>query len=181
MKERLDSQTLEARTEELFSKSVEDLAVALVGQEIVDGETGNRILVAKTEAWTKERVGTRYSLMNEKKVGTYYAFYFPLRRMTQTLIVARSNGEVGACVRVLRAKRYDEAKGEFVDMAREGDTAEHLRVGGDKESGVGRLAYVDETDTLYLLDKGLVGDESSSPKISPEEADRAIDDLVNGE
>ena len=48
MKERLDSQTLEARTEELFSKSVEDLAVALVGQEIVDGETGNRILVAKT-------------------------------------------------------------------------------------------------------------------------------------
>lgn len=82
----------EQSTNEFFSQDVGLLAQALRAYYICDLETGRAILATSTEPWETQKVGERYEAMNSRKLGYFYAFYWPFRKMTQSLIVAQEQG-----------------------------------------------------------------------------------------
>lgn len=166
--------TPEQRTIELFSMDAMLLGPAMKGRLIVSQEDGRMIRVDQPEGWPKDKVGDRYTKsktglrLTELPSGTLGVFSLPVRRIRQSLISAMSAGELGACVRLVRASRYDTDTKEFIQMQREGDIANHF---GFEDNEAVRLRFLDDTETLYFNrgeDNGL---RIKAPKPSSEQAE----------
>lgn len=178
--------TPEQRTIALFTKDVMSLAVAMKGRLIVSQEDGKMLRVDQPEGWPKDKVGDRYTKsknglrLTELPFGTLGVFPLPVRRMRQSLISAMSGGELGACVRLVRASRYDTDTKEFIQMQREGDIANHF---GFEDNEAVRLRFLDDTETLYFNrgeDNGLRINtpEPSSEQAEAEAANEYLRELV---
>lgn len=151
------------RTAEFFNQNVADLSEALQYRVLIDQASNRRVQLARLEPYP--RVGQRYRDIVGKNMqpGELWAFYIPVRRMSQTLIIAKSvEPGVGACVRVIRGNYFDSQKGEFVPMAREGDIAGHFEMGKFERA---RLVFLDESQDLYVVSgeavKGINADEAN--------------------
>lgn len=141
----------ESRTQEFFEQGVSALTRGLRGLTIqVDG-SNKSIQLTNLEPWTFSKVGKRYEEMEEMDAGDLWAVPFPFRKMTQSLIVAKDRGQIGACVRIIRAASFDPKTGDYVEMPREGDTAKYL---GLKDGEVAKLMFLDKSDTLHLVRQG---------------------------
>ncbi|MBI2029046.1 hypothetical protein HYT02_01380 [Candidatus Gottesmanbacteria bacterium] len=169
------------RTRIFFNQDVSKLAEDLQDREIIDTSTGKRIVLTEVEPWEKMTVGKRYDEMRNMQPGDLFAFYFPLRRMTQSLVVATDKDGVGACVRIKRASRFDPEKQTVVPMEREGELARFLELAQQQESAIRTLAFIDESDSLYLVGESRAVIQSSQLTIDPEQANQALTDLINGE
>ncbi|MCL4365958.1 hypothetical protein M1437_01905 [Patescibacteria group bacterium] len=145
--------TPEQRTEFFFNQDVLVLTEAMKGRLIVSQEDGRMIRVDDPEGWTKDRVGNRYTTsskdlrLTELTPGTLGVFPFRVRRMRQVLISARNEGELGACVRLVRASRYDRDTNVFVPMLREGDIANYFEF---EDNQAVRLRFLDDSEILYF-------------------------------
>ena len=144
--------TPEQRTEAFFSQDVKLLTVAMRGRIIASQEDGKMIRVDNPEGWSSDRVGDRYSKghglrLTELVAGALGIFPLPVRRMRQSLISANSGEELGGCVRLVRASRFDNDTEEFVPMPREGDIANHFEF--DDNQAV-RLKFLDDSEVLYF-------------------------------
>ena len=137
----------EVRTQEFFNQSVSTLARKLRNMVIVLEGTNKQIQLTELQAFGYNDVGKRYDQMEDMRPGDLWAAPFPFRRMRQSLIVAKERGLVGACVRVVRASRFDTRSGEFVPMRKEGEIAGYL---GLRDNQVCKLEFRDKSDTLYL-------------------------------
>lgn len=136
------------RTIEFFNQNIADLAEALQNRVLIDQASNRQVQLTRLEPYPK--VGPRYRGIVDQNMqpGEFWTLYFPVRRMSQSLIIARSiEREVGACVRVLRGRYYDLEKGEFIAMPREGDIANFLKLGRFMRT---KLRFLDESDILYL-------------------------------
>lgn len=141
--------TEQNRTSEFFTQNVADLAEALQGRVLIDQTSNKQVQLTRLEPYPK--VGPRYRDIAGKKMqpGELWTPYIPLRKMSQSLIIARGEeSDVGACVRALRASYYDLEKGEFVPMPREGDIASFLELGRFMRTN---LRFLDESDILYII------------------------------
>ncbi len=145
MPERGTAEQFQRRTEAFFGQSPAILARQLQDVVIQVEGTNRAIRLTSLESWRLSQVGKRYSPMQEMKLGDLWAP--PVRTMRQSLIVAQDMGRVGACVRILRAATYDPGTSSYVEMVREGQTAEYL---GMDKNVIASLRFVDESDTLYL-------------------------------
>ena len=141
----------ETRTKAFFGQNVDVLTEQLQRRYIVMVGTHKVVQLTKLEAWVKQNVGKRYQAMENMQPGDLWAVLFPLRKMRQSLIAAQDKGEMGACIRVIRASSFSAEKGTFVPFEREGDTANYLGM-GDNERG--RLRFLDSSDVLYIVKEG---------------------------
>lgn len=198
------AQRLEAyaqATNEFVSQDVYDLAQVLQERYICDLQTGKVIRLASVEPWKTEKVGKRYKDMDDMDLGDYYAFYFPVRGMTQSLIVAQQQGVTifteeqkvkKTCVRILRADRYDFETNSLIPLGdREGAVAEYLGIGQQvdpedpkkkkKLSERGKLVFLDDSGILYLIHEQRKPDVIEEPEptpVDPQIADAFLDGLI---
>lgn len=178
------------RTEDLFSQDVGPLALALQGRLVVSQEDGKIIRIDRVEAWLKDLVGNRYLKsqknlrLTEMACGMLGVFPLPVRRMSQSLISAKDGGEPGACVRLLRASKFDRDSRRFVEMPREGDIANYF---GLEDNEAVQLRFVDDSEILYFA-RGSHGKEvqvepmplSPDERSDAEKASRYLRDLIEG-
>ena len=174
--------TPEQRTEAFFNQDVLALTDAMQGRLVVSRSDGRMIRVDNPEGWTKDRVGGRYTKSGSLKLteltpGALGVFPLPVRRMRQSLISAKSGEELGACVRLVRASRYDSEAKQFVPMPREGDIANYFEL---EDNEAVRLRFVDESEILYFNrgeDNGLRVEAPVTPE-KAKEANQYLRDLV---
>ena len=147
--------SLEARTTAFFEQEVDVLAQGIIGK-VISSQDGTKLaLVTKTEAWIKEENSEkRYKPIHQMPPGELFVVRFPLRRMSQTLIVAKSGGETGACVRIKRVEYFDRKSGEFVEELeqdelgqKEGDIAKYFDL---VDEGPYRLKFMDNGETMFI-------------------------------
>lgn len=181
--------TPEQRTEAFFNRDVLLLAEAMKGRLVVSQEDGKMIRIDNPEGWTKDKVGNRYTTSNknlrltELTAGALGVFPLPVRRMRQLLISARSGEELGACVRLVRASRYDKDTHTFVPMPREGDIANYFEF---EDNQAVKLKFLDDSEILYFnFNKGedngvrIKAPEPTSEQTEAEAANRYLRDLVS--
>lgn len=138
----------EERTAAMFSLNYGALATELKKREIALPGGRKRIRIQATLGYSRNDNSTRqYAQMQEMEPGTVWFFPLRLRRTCLALVVAKDRGETGACVRIVRASQFDSQKGDFVPFKREGDIARYLGFG---EGEMGRLSFMDGTETLYI-------------------------------
>lgn len=149
----------EQRTQTFFEHDPFTLSEKLTqggGMVIGVPNSDKKILVVKAQAYSKRDVGKRYGAMNEMHPGDLFS---PLARggIAQSLIVAKDEDGVGACVRLLQAKYFDPEAENFVPRLKigneefkpnEGDITRYL---GFPKRYVGSLRFIDNTDNLYLF------------------------------
>lgn len=180
-------QTPEERTTTFFNQDVMNLEKAMLGKFIVSQQDGKMIRVDKPEGWLRDNVGGRYTKsgknlrLTELTPGTLGVFPLPVRKMRQILISARDGGNLGACVRLVRASQYDRVTNEFIQMPREGEIADFL--GLDDNEAV-KLKFVDESEMLYFIrgdDNGTRVETPVIPDIGSrtETANQYLRNLVN--
>lgn len=155
MKEtKTERRNLEERTEAFFNQDVNQLAEQLQGRVIIEPETGKQIRLIGVRAYERDQVGPRYKEMNMMQAGDLYVIRLPVRRMNQSLVVAKDQGQVGACVRLMRVEYFDSVAGAYMPVLeigsfgqREGDIARYL---GLQDGEVAKLKFLDESEILYL-------------------------------
>lgn len=141
----------EARTQEFFGQSPAVLARQLKGRVVELDGTNKKIVLVTLESWRLAENGAkRYEPMQQMEPGDFWAANYPFRRMRQSLIVAQDSGKVGACVRIINSARFDPKTGDFVQMEREGETANYL---GMRDDQVLQLKFADNSNTLHLVRK----------------------------
>lgn len=149
----------EIRTKELFSLPVDILSQRLEFQVVEDQTSGNKIQLTKLQPWARGEVGKtsradvrrRYHQMREFNPGDWCAYLLNTYRMRQSLIVASDSDGTGACVRIIRASRFDPVSSAFTPMPREGDIANLFKL-EDNERAM--LSYLNDTNILYLQRTG---------------------------
>lgn len=146
--ERRRPSAVEARTQEFFDQGVNALARSLKNMVVELDGTNKSIQLTDLQGWTHSEVGKRYEAMEEMDPGDLWVCEFPFRKMRQSLIVAKDRGQVGACVRIIRAASFNPKTGGFVEMLREGDTAKYL---GLNDGEVVGLKFLDKSETLHLV------------------------------
>ena len=158
------------KTIEFFNQNVADLAEALQDRVLIDQATNKQVQLTRLEPYPK--VGPRYRGIVDQNMqpGELWTPHIPVRRMSQSLIIARRvESEVGACVRVLRGNYYDLEKDTFVPMPREGDIAIFLGLGNfDRTS----LRFLGESEALYIV-RG-----EGSQSVNPDEANGQLRKLL---
>lgn len=176
--------TPEQRTEAFFNQDVMALAESMQGRLIVSQQDGKMIRVDNPEGWTKDKVGNRYTKsgknlrLTELAPGALGVFPLPVRKMRQALISAKSGEELGACVRLVRASRYDRDANEFVPMPREGDITNYF---GLEDNEAVRLQFIDNSEILYFNrgeDNGVRVEMPVTPEQGSEAANQYLRDLV---
>jgi|GEM_PF-3452787 hypothetical protein len=178
--------TLAQRTETFFNQDVLILAAALKDRLIVSQENGKMLRVDTLEGWPKDKVGARYTKSSsnlrlaELNPGTLGIFPLPVRRMKQSLISAKSGEELGACVRLVRASRFDPDTNQFIPMPREGDIADFFEL---KDNEAVRLKFMDDSEILYFNkgdDNGVRVEIpiSSTEQTKVEAANKYLRDLI---
>lgn len=182
MPERKGDSSSEVRTAEFFQQNVSRLTDALIegdGMVIAVPDSERRLRLVEVEPFNKSRVGARYREMNDMEPGDLWNP--PMRRISQSLIVALDRQAVGACVRLLRANYFDPRSDSFVPTLsvgreefaqREGDIAKFLGLGKYDRS---RLEFVDRSNTLYLI----TGSREMVDRVRPQDANRNLERLVN--
>lgn len=170
-----ERQMPEQRTLDFFSQDVKILTDTLKDRLIVSQTDGKMIRVDIPESWAAGQVGKRYTKSGKSlslpdlPPGTLGVFPLPVRKMRQSLISAKSGEDSGACVRLVRASRYDKQLGDFVPMPREGDIANFF---GFEDNQAFQLRFLDDSDVLYFNtgeDNGL-RIESHGPSREQQEA-----------
>lgn len=169
----------EERTHTFFQQDVEELALSLQGRIITVEHSNKGIRLDTVEAFRKERIGADYKRgkdgisMDNISPGILWIFYKPLRKMRQSLIAALDQGQQGACVRIVRASKYDETTDTFIPMEREGDIANYF---GFNNNDLLVICFLDDTETLFLekMSPAQVINESST--LSSGEADRLLEE-----
>ncbi len=168
---------VENRTTEFFNQNVADLEEALRNRILIDQTANKQVQLTRLEPYPK--VGPRYRAIIAEKMqpGEIWIPYIPVRRMSQSLIIAKSiEPEVGACVRVLRGSYYDLEKGEFVPMPREGDIAKYLGLGQFERAS---LRFLDESEALYIIrGEHIRNSPDASAGINPDEANGELKKLL---
>lgn len=174
------------RTESFFNQDVLLLAAALKNRLIVSQVDGKMLRIDNLEGWPKDKVGERYTKsssnlrLTELNPGTLGIFSLPVRRMKQSLISAKSGEEPGACVRLVRASRYDPNTNQFIQMPREGDIANFFEL---KDNEAVRLKFMDDSEILYFNkgeDNGIRVEVPVSPteQSKIEAANKYLRDLI---
>ncbi len=145
--------TPEQRTKAFFNQDVMLLAKKMKGRLIVSQEDGKMIRIDNSEGWPVGKVGNRYVKsdnnlrLTELVPGTLGIFPLSVRKMKQSLVSAKSGEELGACVRLVRASKYDKDTNNFVPMPREGDIANYFDF---KDNQAVKLKFLDNSETLYF-------------------------------
>ncbi|MEK7616809.1 MAG: hypothetical protein AAB414_02045 [Patescibacteria group bacterium] len=149
----------ETRTAEFFKQNYDDLAAQLQNRVVELADSGLRIILTLLQPWSRTETGGGiaqvrpwYKAMRNMEPGDWCATAIPLRSMRQSLVVALDTREVGACIRIVRASRFDPQKNDFVAMPREGDIANFL---GMRDNERAQIRFLNESDVLYLVRTGL--------------------------
>lgn len=160
----IEGLTPEQRTLVLFDKYVDQLADEFLdgdGLEIGIANSSRRIRVSEVDPFGKDpeshlkRVGQRWNAMEKMQVGDLWNPVWI--KTTQSLVVAKDRGGIGACVRLVRAEYFDKSKGLYVTDLVEDDGEYHqvesdiARFLGLERNNRSRLAFLDDTNILYLL------------------------------
>lgn len=172
------------RTTILLNQDVRRLSVAIRGMEIGVIGTDRRIrvdqalpyLIAENDGMYRR--GKDGINIDNLPTGTYWALFWPLRKMRLSLITAREDGQKGACVRLVRASSYNPYTRLFVPMKREGDIANCLEL---EDYQAAPLRFIDDSNVLYLdrSTRAMPEQHDISPVISdPEAADRYMRELL---
>lgn len=164
----------EERTEELSSKNFDVLARDIRNVTVTIPGTDTSIVMVDPRPYPlSENQSSFYNPMQRMRPLDFWARFWPLRKMCLSLIVAMDGDRVGACVRVKRASRIDLKTGKPVSMPKESDVVPYL---GLRPNEIGRLRYLDHTDTLYLIPTGVIVNKLSDLEDGrTEDADRALD------
>lgn len=170
--------TPEEITTEFFNQNYDEIARKLQGRWVFLAGTEKQILLTRVQPWAKRDMGKRYQAINELDAGDMWTFPLQIggrKPMRQSLIAAKDGGEVGACVRIVRASYYDPEKDNFVLMEREGDLAHFL---GLEDFQVSKLRFLDDSDVLCLVPgRKQMGTTEKKP-INPEEANRELEKFL---
>ena len=149
------------RTSQLFSLDTMDLAERLKpfgenGMIIALPASERRIRVSLLEPYSQ--VGDYYKAIQNLRPGNLWN---PAKRaIAQSLVIARSEGGNGSCVRLLQAEFYDPQSGEFEKECtvngerfgpREGAIAKYL---GLEKGSISELSYRDESEILFVTNIG---------------------------
>lgn len=174
MQERSREEFFKEKTRNFFNQNYDDLTSQLQGREVILQGTKKRTIMISLQGWAKNDVGRRYKGMEQMEPGDWWAVRIPVRKMRQSLIVAKDNEEIGACVRILRASYFDEEIGSFAEVKREGDLANFFEL---RDNEVLQLKFLDDSETLYLTRKENVGSRDKQD-ISPDEANQALEKFL---
>ena len=151
----------EIRTAAFFSMGPLQIARSLVEKAdltIQISGTDKKVKVIEAEPFSRDRVGARYSAMQEMSIGDVW--FPPTRQILQTLIVAKDANGIGACVRLKEVEYYDPKLNDFVSELeteegkfgqREGDIAKYFGKGKFERA---RLRFQDNSQTLFLVNEG---------------------------
>lgn len=166
----------EQRTAELFSQNYDLLESELHQRRVAIPETDISLILMefKPYSFTENQKQWLYSPMRQMEAGDLWARYYPLRKMCLSLIVAVDVDRPGACLQVTKANRVIPERSTSVPLPKQGDIAGFLRLG---QNEVGRLRFLDETETLYLIPTGRIVDKLvvEGNKGSAQEADRKLE------
>lgn len=170
----------EERTTELFSKNFDVLWQNLRNRTVAIPGTSISIVLTELNpySYAKNQDSWLYTPMKIMEEGDFYARYHPLRKMCLSLIVARDEGKVGACIQVAKASRIDSARRDPIPLPKQGDIAISL---GLQKDEIGKLRFLDDTETLYLIRTGRILDRLPVAKdkhVSAGDADQALGRLV---
>jgi hypothetical protein len=171
------------RTRALFAQNYDVLAEALQDQVVRLQGTDRLILLTQLQAWSKDRVGksfpqmrAMYWAMRGMNPGDWCSYHIPLRRMRQSLIVAPDAGEIGACIRIVQANRFDCSRNAFIQMSREGEIADFFGLADNEKA---QLKFLTKSNVLYLVRSGQVIEPVRlEGKPSPEDAGKELDILL---
>ena len=145
--------TPEERTTAFFNQDVRPLAEALQDRIIALLGSDKRAKIDSVSAYAKADIGQNYKrgkggvTIDTLPSGRLWAFHLPVRRMRQSLVTAKDQGEPGTCVRLVRASTYDQQSQTFVPMPREGDIASYFEL---DDNEVSSLSFRDPSEVLYL-------------------------------
>jgi hypothetical protein len=176
--ERIESNTSpEERTLAFFEQDYAALAEALENRRVILEGTDKSIQITKAEGWPRQQVGRQYQPMEtHMQPGDWWAFRIPVRRMRQSIIVAQDQGQIGACVRILRASRVDAETQEIVPMPREGDIAQFFELSDDEHL---RLRFTDDSEILHLARTGeIVMPKRGERVMSPQQANQELESFL---
>jgi hypothetical protein len=176
------------RTTVFFHQEVRTLADALHNKVTALPGTNKKIKLDQVSAYPKypqkgeEEIGKNYKKGKEEVTvdnllpAILWAFHLSLRRINQSLVSARDKGKPCACVRLIKASRYDETTGLFVPMPREGDIADYLELSSNDTVS---LQFLNESETLYIgkPEKRTIQTETQS-NIDSTHANTYIDNLL---
>lgn len=173
------------RTSRFFSQEVTDLSLDLEGRIIALYGTNRQLKVISTESWLQSKVGEKmswlYAPIRKILPGDLWTPRIPVRRMQQSLVGAQDSGNIGACVRLLRATYLNTVINDFSEEVenfkqREGDIARYF---GLEEGSRSKLMFLDETEILYLVPNYYPKDiENSVSHLRSQEADAYLRDLL---
>lgn len=172
---------LDQRTREFFSQDIEVLGGDLIDRQIVDRASGARIVVTGIKTYSSEtnRKGDKkYKAMLNMNPGDYYAADWPFRNTVLSLIVGQDKDGIGACIQITSASISNPDSGELKEIKRQGDIARTLNL-GVHGSEKGRLAFIDDSEDLYVVDRESVESSHSNHIIDPNRARRILDGLVD--
>lgn len=135
------------RTEELFSQDFNELAYNLNGRVIVNPDTLARVRLTQVKPFNRES-NTKgvYRQMLEMLPGELFPCYANANLLT--LVVAREDGQNGACIKLERGERIERSGTTEIKSAQKITNLFGLKY---KEVPNSRLAFVDATDNLYII------------------------------
>ncbi len=173
------------RTNSLFNQEVADVSSNIEGMVIVLYGTNRQLKVISTESWLHDKVGGKmswlYNPIRKMSQGDIWTPRIPVRRMQQSLIVAQDRGNIGACIRLLRAAYFNTQSSDFLEEVgdfkqREGDIARYLGLEAGARS---KLAFLDDTDILYLIPDYYPKEANNNEQqVSSQDADSYLKDLL---
>lgn len=168
----------EARTTELFSQNFDVLARELHHRTVKIHGTNISIVLVKLNPYSlaQNQKHWLYSPMAQMEAGDFWARDHYLRKMFLSLIVAKDDGQVGACLQVEKANRVDPDSKKESPFPRQGDIATYL---GLNKNEIGKLRFLDDSETLHLIPTGRIVDKISGTQINPHDADHELGRLVN--
>jgi hypothetical protein len=176
---------LDDRSRAFLSQNYDILAEKLQNRVVKSAETGDEIMLTKLAPWSRAQVGSSfpqmrnwYLGMRNMQEGDWVSMRVPVRRMRQSLIVALDQGELGACVRVLRASKYDKERGVFVPLPTEGAIANFFNLNDNERA---HLRFLNpDSSSLYLQRSGLAVEPFKAPakKLGPDQATSELDKLL---
>ncbi len=174
---------LEQRNNDFFGMSVVALAESLQDRVVVDSVSGKKFRLMTLQPWTKDSVGPRYSAIQGMQAGDLYAAPYKqgARETTQALIVASEDGNVGACVRIVKAEGWDEIARRFVPMKTEGSLVKFLGLEPEEK---GSLRFTNDSEYLTLIrsprENASVEPAVSVPDVDVARADARMRKLAEG-
>lgn len=177
----------EERTLAFFQQSPDTLLDGLIergGMIITQPEADKRIRIVLAESWPKRMVGERYKRRGIENMQPGDLWNPSMRAIKQSLIVAKDEDGVGACVRLLEVEYWDPTGQEFVSrlaaeeenysQTREGDIAKYFGLERNERS---RLQFLDDSNRLYIVRGAYDTRSPEAQEINPEEANRELENF----